>query len=72
MSDKEDEFQDDDIDPNETLMMEGSTALAIVEHLLQLVLAFVGPQKAKGLIDEMVVKEANAAADGAEALKFRN
>lgn len=66
MSDKSDEFKEDDAD----LLVGAGTVIDIVNHLLQLVLAFVEPERAKQLIDAQVAESVSAEADKLELQKF--
>jgi hypothetical protein len=58
--------------PIEDLLIEGESAVAMAEHLLEVVLALVGPEKTKALVDEMSIKQGNEVADVAEKAKFGN
>lgn len=63
--------EDDQFSPgNADMMVDAGTVVDIVNHLLQLVLAFVGPQRAKQLIDEQTAEAVAAEANQLESKRF--
>lgn len=52
--------------------LEAASVIELVVTLLQIVLAFVGPQKAKALIDRETALAANATAEEIERKRFGN
>lgn len=69
MSNKDDAFDVSDVQ-NGDYFVDGETVAQIVLSLLHLVVAFIGVDKAKNLLSQIGVQQANAAADVAEAEKF--
>jgi hypothetical protein len=69
--DKSDAFDTEDIVDGD-YMVSGDTVAQIVISLLHLVIAFIGVEKARSLLTQIGVQQANAVADQAEKAKFGN
>lgn len=52
--------------------IDAENALVLIANLIQLILAFVGPEKAKALIDQEYALSINAQAEELERKRFGN